>query len=134
MLWLVWVNDVSWCLEIVLSFLVASPNNRTFSQIAKAYLKGYFIFDVMATIPPMVTMQKNSSINLFKFLRFVHIGEMFTPFKKLIDWIMNGAIAKKRSDMFQLIVLFSAALLFGHIMACSWVALGTQPNGWITMM
>ena len=82
----------------------------------------------------MVTMQKNSSINLLKFLRFAHIGEMFTPFKKLIDCLMEGTIAKKRSDMFQLIVLFSAALLFGHIMACSWIALGTQSDGWITMM
>ena len=30
MLWLVWVNDISWCIEIGLSFLVASPSNRTF--------------------------------------------------------------------------------------------------------
>ena len=69
-----------------------------------------------------------------KFLRFAHIGEMFEPFKKLIDCLMTGSIAKKRSDMFQLIVLFSAALLFGHIMACSWIALGTQSDGWITQM
>lgn len=134
MLWLVWVNDISWCLEIVLSFLVASPNNRTFKEIAKAYLKGYFIFDVLATIPPMITMQKNSTINLLKFLRFAHIGEMFTPIKNLIDCCMEGTIAKKRNDMFQLIVLFSAALLFGHIMACCWIALGTQKDGWITML
>ena len=59
---------------------------------------------------------------------------MFTPFKKLIDCLMEGTIAKKRSDMFELIVLFSAALLFGHIMACSWIALGTQEDGWITKL
>ena len=55
MIWLVWVNDISWCIEIILSFLVASPNNRTFKDISIAYLKGYFIFDVLATIPPMMT-------------------------------------------------------------------------------
>ena len=73
-------------------------------------------------------------MNLLKFLRFAHIGEMFEPFKKLIDWLMEGQIAKKRSDMYQLIVLFSAALLFGHIAACAWTALGTSPDGWLTMM
>lgn len=57
MLWLVWVNDISWCFEIVLSFLVASPNNRTFKDIAKAYMKGFFIFDVLATVPPMIYIQ-----------------------------------------------------------------------------
>ena len=56
-IWLVWVNDISWCIEILLSFLVASPNNRTFKDISKSYLKGFFIFDVLATIPPMITMQ-----------------------------------------------------------------------------
>ena len=56
MLWLVWVNDISWCIEILLSFLVASPNNRTFKDISKSYLKGFFIFDVLATVPPMITM------------------------------------------------------------------------------
>ena len=134
MLWLVWINDISWCIEILLSFVTASPNNRTFRDISIAYLKGFFIFDVLATIPPMITMQKNETINLLKFLRFVHIREMFEPFKKLIDCCMEGTIAKKRSDMYQLIVLFSAAMLFGHISACAWIALGTTENGWLTVM
>ena len=93
--WLVWVNDISWCVEIVLSFFVASPNNRRFKPIAKAYLRSYFIFDVFATIPPMITNQENPTINLLKFLRFVHLGEMFTPFKKLIKCCMPNAIKKK---------------------------------------
>ena len=36
--------------------------------------------------------------------------------------------------MFKLIVLFSAALLFGHIAACAWVGLGTSKDGWLTVM
>ena len=97
---LVWINDISWCVEILLKFFVASPKNRTFSTISKAYLKGFFIFDALATLPPMLTLQKNRTVNLLKFLRFVHIGEMFAPFKKLIDYFMEGSIAKKRSDLF----------------------------------
>ena len=56
LLWLVWVNDISWCIEIALNFFVASPKERTFSAIAVAYLKEFFVFDVLATIPPMITM------------------------------------------------------------------------------
>lgn len=131
LLWLIWLNDISWCLNIVLSFIVASPNNRTFKSIAKSYLTGYFFFDAMATLPPMITMQRDPKINLLKFLRLVHLGQMFTPFKKLIDVCMKNAIARKREDLFKLIVLFSAAILCGHLMACGWIALGAQEGGWI---
>ena len=56
LLWLVWINDISWCVEILISFLVASENERTFHDISLAYLKGFFIVDVLATIPPMITL------------------------------------------------------------------------------
>ena len=90
LLWLVWVNDISWCVEIVVSFIKASPTNRTFSTIAKAYFTGFFFFDFLATVPPMITLQENRNVNLLKFFRFVHIGEMFTPFSKLLDCLMAG--------------------------------------------
>ena len=57
MLWLFWVIDISWCLQIVVSFLVATPSHRTLKDISKSYIKGFFIIDVLATIPPMVAMQ-----------------------------------------------------------------------------
>ena len=90
LMWLVWLNDISWCVEILLSFVVASPNNRTFSQISKAYLRGFFVFDFLATVPSMFTLQTNSRVNLLKFLRFSHIGEMFFPFQSLVDCLMAG--------------------------------------------
>ena len=68
---------------------------------------------------------------MLKFLRLTHIGEMFSPFKALIDCLMSKSIAKKRNDVFQLIVLFSAAILFGHLAACFWIALGTLEHGWL---
>ena len=47
---------------------------------------------------------------------------------------MSGSIEKKRSDMYQLLILFSAALLFGHIMACAWIAIGAREMGWLTQL
>jgi len=131
LLWLIWVCDISWCVEIVLNFFVASPSERTFKKIAVGYLKGFFIIDVLATIPPMLTMNRNRNVNLLKFLRLVHFGEMFQPVKYLVDCIMTKSIAKKRNDVFQLIVLFTTALLFGHVAACAWIALGSAEGGWM---
>ena len=71
---------------------------------------------------------------MLKYLRFAHVTEMFTPFKRLIDCLMSGSIERKRSDMFKMIVLMTAVGMFGHIMACSWIALGMQDDGWITIL
>ena len=73
-------------------------------------------------------------INLLKFLRFAHIYEMFDPILLPINCLMKGSTEKKRSDMFQIIVLFTAALLFGHILACIWIAIGTREDGWLTKL
>ena len=130
--WLVWLNDFSWCLEIILNFVTSSPINRTFKGISKAYLKGNFVFDLAATVPPMIFMQKNRTVNLLKFLRLVHVFEMFSPIMTLLDWVMSDQIARKRSDVFQLIVLFATSMLFGHIAACIYIAIGTSDDGWLT--
>lgn len=87
---------------------------------------------MIATVPPMLTLQRSKSVNLVKFCRLSHIGEMFLPFKALIDCLMTHTIAKKRQDVFQIIVLFSASLLFGHLAACLWIAIGARPEGWLT--
>ena len=56
-LWLFWVIDIGWCVQIVFNFIIASQRDRKFKAIAKSYLKGYFIFDIVATVPPMIYMQ-----------------------------------------------------------------------------
>ena len=131
LMWLIWVCDISWCVEIVLNFFVASANKRKFKEIAADYLKGFFIFDALATIPPMATMNRNRTVNLLKFLRLLHFGDMFMPVKYLVDCVMTNSIAKKRNDVFQLIILFSTALFFGHVAACGWIAMGTMQDGWL---
>ena len=54
--WLVWINDISWTVEIIISFFVASDDTMDFQSISMAYLKSYFIFDALATFTPMFFM------------------------------------------------------------------------------
>ena len=69
---------------------------------------------------------------MLKFFRFVHIIEMFAPIRLLIDWLSKGRKEKIRSDRFKLVVLFTSALLLGHLAACAWISLGTRKDGWLT--
>lgn len=131
-LWIEWIADISWSIEIILNFFTTDGSNRTFKDISKNYLSFYFWFDIAATIPPMIYLQENELVNTLKFLRLVHLFEMFTPFRRLINYCMTDSIEQKRSNLFQLILLFAAVLLFGHLSACLWIYLGDLPDGWLT--
>ena len=75
-----WIVDISWTVEIFMNFIVADKINRTFKDVAKAYFFGFFIFDIIATIPPMILMERNDTANFLKMLRIVHISDAFLPF------------------------------------------------------
>ena len=91
-MWIEWIADISWSIEIVLNFFTTNGSNRTFKDIGKSYLFFYFWFDIAATFPPMFYLQKNSAVNLLKFLRIVHLGDMFTPFRRIINYCMKNSI------------------------------------------
>jgi len=80
---------------------------------------------VIATLPPIIDNQDDDNVQLVKLLRFVHLGDMFKPFKMLVNLLMDKSIAKKRSNMNLLSMLFILAMIVAHIAACAWIALGT---------
>ena len=57
LLWLEWLVDISWSVEIVLNFFTVDDKARTLKARAHAYFWSYFWFDVAATVPPIVTGQ-----------------------------------------------------------------------------
>ena len=129
-IWLEWLVDISWSVEILLNFFTVDEKSRTLKARASAYLWSYFVFDIVATLPPMVTGQQYDHINVLKMLRLVHVLEIFEPFQRLIDLLMHDKIRKQKENIFQLIVLFASALLGAHICACVWIAMGTIEGGW----
>ena len=80
----------------------------------------------------MVTNQEKKNIYFLKLIRLLHIGEMFMPFKHLIDCLMSNTITRKRQDMLKVIVLFYGCTYFGHLAACIWISIGTMEGGWLS--
>ena len=100
-----WMTDCSWSIEILLCFIKADEHNTTFKEISLNYLKFYFIFDVLATVPPMATGQQNISVNFLKFLRLVHFADMFKPFNLVLNWMYPTMSGHKRESIFHFDVL-----------------------------
>ena len=55
MAWIIVVLTPLLMVQIVLSFFYTSDKDRDLPSIARSYLTGFFIFDVLATLPPMIT-------------------------------------------------------------------------------
>ena len=56
-IWLEWLVDISWSVEIVLNFFTVDESDRTLRARANSYVRGFFIIDVLSTIPPIITLQ-----------------------------------------------------------------------------
>ena len=121
LLFLEWIVDISWSIEICMNFIVADKQNRTFKDVAKNYLYGFFIFDVIATIPPMIFMEKNNKANVLKMLRLVHITDVFSPFYYPTSLLMRSNVKTDTDNAYQLVVLVLSAFLFAHLAACIFV-------------
>ena len=57
LLWLEWVVDISWMIEICLNFVTADATDRNFKDRAKTYLSFWFWVDAIATFPAVFTLQ-----------------------------------------------------------------------------
>ena len=92
-----WIVDISWSVEICMNFIVATKEHRDFKSVALNYITGYFIFDVVATIPPMVYLEKNNTVNFLKMIRPVHISEAFKPFHFFVARCMHSRAATENA-------------------------------------
>ena len=95
-----WIVDIAWSIEILMSFITADFNNRTFKSIACDYLKFWFWIDALSTFPAMVFYQKQRYVNLLKFLRILHFFELFSPFRLMLEVIMRDAIRKTIDNVY----------------------------------
>ena len=68
-----------------------------------------------------------------KMLRLFHLFDIFEPIRLLLyNVCMKNKIRYQVENMFSLIVLFSATLLFAHILAMQWIWFGLEyEDGWI---
>ena len=82
------IMDFIWLLSIGIRFITTSGGNKTVKDIALNYLRGMFFIDVISVVPALVTMERVNAALFFKFLRLIRFAEMFTPFKRLMRFLM----------------------------------------------
>lgn len=102
-----------------------SRAHRELKQIANNYLLGYFIFDVVGTLPCLFM---NESINFYylKLFRIVHVTRLNQPLQLLLYYVLQKYSKKRQNDLTGFAGLIFYVIYVSHMMACIWLALGQQ--------
>lgn len=130
------IIDVLFALEIIMTPFkvpegVSHPNLK---QNALSYFKGFFIFDCLAALPGLVTLE-NQTVNYMKMFRLVHWNRFFKQLnfifdKVLLNWL--GYNRQKVQELIDFIKLQIFVVYMTHNMACVWVYIGIQtPESWV---
>ena len=144
--------DVLFGVDLIVNFLSAfeTRNHRIeirFKQIAKNYLTGWFLLDLVATFPTQIffTSETNTGVNklarlarlprlyrLFRVLRIFKILKLFKYSKKFNSWFgcLNlGATSKK------MLKLSFFGMFLIHLFSCLWFLVAKlddfSENSWV---
>ena len=120
---LVWLCDTAWLAHICLSFITIrlEIDSRDSIDIILEYLKGRFIFDVIATLPSILSLH---SPKLY-FLRTLHILNF--DFVQSTAWLLlQTCVSWHRTTTMQFLSYSMFTIILVHYFACAWIYLGDK--------
>eukprot|EP00927_Polykrikos_kofoidii_P036607 TRINITY_DN3090_c0_g1_i2.p1 TRINITY_DN3090_c0_g1~~TRINITY_DN3090_c0_g1_i2.p1 ORF type:complete len:855 (-),score=104.21 TRINITY_DN3090_c0_g1_i2:566-3130(-) len=143
------IVSMFWSTDIALSFCSAHPDkhgyiNTDARHIARAYLCGWFVIDVLTVLCDWMAMgmflmesslgsglQALRAAKVHRFMRIVRFISIFRCLKRLtILW--NFIVSFDTQFMFtQVFKYFGMILVMNHFVACIWYEIGKIEHGWV---
>lgn len=126
-----------WTMDIMMSFitgvtlsgeLVMNP-----TRIAEAYLKGWFVFDVVVTTLLWITELMGNQHGGMKAVRFVRMIRLLrlAKFERLLGEALefiNSSTLILCCSIFKIMLYL---ITLNHFVACLWYHIGDIPQGWV---
>ena len=107
----------------MLNFVKKSRAHKDLNAIANNYLLGYFIFDVIATIPCLF-MSEPIKFYILKGFRIVHVTRLTEPLQLILGCALQKYSKKRQNDLSGFAGLIFYVIYVSHMMACAWLYLG----------
>jgi hypothetical protein len=120
------VIDIVYFIEIIFNFLKKTRAHKDISMIASNYLTGYFIFDVLATVPELIFFGEGLRFYKLKTFRIVHVYRLTQPLQLLLQCALQKYSKKRQNDLTGFAGLIFLVIYTSHMMACMWLYLGMQ--------
>jgi len=119
--------DIIYFIEILLNFVKKTRAHKELKAIAQNYIGGYFVFDVVATIPCLF-MSEPGNYYLLKIFRIVHVTRLTQPLQLLLGVALQKYSKKRQNDLSSFAGLIFYVIYVSHLMACLWLWIGQQQN------
>lgn len=104
-------------------------------QVFKHYLSTWFLVDVIAVIPGLITIELYWQIYFLKLLRYIQIRRVFEQLHFVVSKIRSISAmvtTKVEEDILKFFKCLFFLFLIIHICACIWIYIGIQTsNGWV---
>lgn len=110
-------------IEILLNFVKKTRAHKDLYHICQNYLTGYFIFDVVATVPELF-MDESREYYALKIFRLVHFYRLTQPLNILLHCALQKYSKKRQNDLSGFAGLIFIVIYVSHMMACIWLWLG----------
>jgi hypothetical protein len=111
----------------LLNFVKKTRSLTDITHIFQNYLGGYFIFDVIATVPELVMGESREYYGL-KLFRLVHLYKLTEPLYIFLRVVLKNYSKKRQNDLIGFASLILIVIYVDHIMACIWLQLGFQED------
>ena len=91
------------------------------------YARGSFIFDVLSTLPTLLTGETDENLYWLKLIRIFHVRQVYGSLSDLVRAVLtrmglNKGNVEKTSFIINLIIYMFSAI---HILGCAWIYIGT---------
>jgi len=133
------VIDIILAIDIVFNFFTTYHSDvkkvTDLEKISYHYLTNLFVFDFIAVVPGLVTIELFKHMYYLKLLRYLRLSKLFEQIRFVLEKLDNLLIFVNKKAIESFLTL--ARCLFGllfliHVMACFWILLGqTRDEGWL---
>lgn len=122
------VFDIIYILEILLNFIKRTRAHKDLQAIADNYIKTYFIFDVVATLPCLLNANgsENYSLYFLKLFRLVHFFRISKPLQLILSVLLQKYSKKRQNDLTSFCALILYVIYISHCCACIFIYLGKE--------
>ena len=128
--------DIIMVCDIITEFITTKEREgeilNKFSDLFMAYLKSTFVFDIMACLPGLITLQMNPHYYLFKVFRYLQMPRFFDQLEQIVrkaksQYVTRAIMITNIYLAFK--TLFIMLILF-HTLASGWIYIGAEAGGW----
>ena len=116
--------DIVYFIEIIFNFVKKTRAHTDVQTIAVSYMSGFFVFDVIGTIPVLVMQQSFKYYWLKLFRCLVHVMRLSIPLELGMGIILHKQSKKRQNDLITFFSLIVGVIFVAHVMGCIWLSLG----------